>query len=342
MANTFAQDFAFALRGLWRAKAFTASAVLTLSIGLAGTIAMSALIRGVLLRPLPVHQQDRLIVSWKELRTAGSARYPFGNTEIEAVARASRFLESAAGVDRNGVERSVVIDDGTPGYANIGLVTGRFFDVLGVRPTLGRGFVPDDDNKGAEDVVVISSGWWQRHYGRSPDVIGHRIRVDNRTFTIVGVMPADLDYPAGIEIWRTTNSVPDDGPFGDAARREVNLVGRPLQITIAQGRPFRDSDNDTSSPVAIVSEDIAAQLWPGQNPIGKRFKLGTPASREQLADGRRGRRAKPLPHGEDARADLISAGNAIPDDGHQHRGTGVRTPRPIDVRNRRAAARDRS
>src|SRR5688500_17723521 len=128
------QDLHLAGRGLWRAKTFTAAAVLTLALGIAGTTVMFALIQGVLLRPLPVREQDRLIVAWKEVRTAGSARYPFGDTEIEAVARASQLLESAAGVTRNGVGRTVLIDQGDSSYANVALVTGGFFDVLGVEP----------------------------------------------------------------------------------------------------------------------------------------------------------------------------------------------------------------
>ena len=74
------QDLRLACRGLWRAKAFTVAAVLTLALGIAGTTVMFALIQGVLLRPLPVLEQDRLIVAWKEVRTSGSAHYPFGDT----------------------------------------------------------------------------------------------------------------------------------------------------------------------------------------------------------------------------------------------------------------------
>jgi putative ABC transport system permease protein len=220
------QDLWSACRGLWRAKAFAVAAVLTLALGIAGATVMFALIQGVLLRPLPVHEQDRLVVAWKELRTSGSAIYPFGNTEIEAIAEESRLLERAAGVNRNGVGRSVVTDDGVSSYANVGLVTGGFFDLLGVRPILGRAFTPDDERDGAENVVVISSGFWQRRYGGSRDIIGRHLLIGERPFTIVGVMPPDLDYPTGVEIWRTTNSVPTDGRFGDAARREVNLIGR--------------------------------------------------------------------------------------------------------------------
>jgi putative ABC transport system permease protein len=224
--ETFERDVYDAFRSLWRAKGFAAAAVSTLAIGIAGTTVMFALVHGVLLRPLPVHDQDRLIVAWKEMRTSGSARYPFGNTEIEAIVEASQLLEHAAGVTRNGVARVVVTDAGVPSYANVGLVTGGFFDVLGVRPLLGRSITPADERAGAENVIVISAGFWQRRYGGSREIVGRSLLVGERPFTIVGVMPPDLDYPSGVEIWRTTHSVPTDGPFGDAARREVNLIAR--------------------------------------------------------------------------------------------------------------------
>ena len=224
--ETLKQDLRFACRGLWRARTFTGAAVLTLALGIAGTTVMFALVRGVLLRPLPVHDQDRLLIAWKQLPSSGSAHYPFGNTEIESVGKASRLLEQVAGVDRNGVGRSVVIDGGVSSYANVALVTGGFFDVLGVRPVLGRALQTADEKSGAEHVIVLSRGLWQRRYGGSRDVIGRRVMLGEQPYTIAGVMPADLDYPAGAEVWTTTSSVPTDGPFGDAARREVNLIAR--------------------------------------------------------------------------------------------------------------------
>ena len=164
-----------ACRGLWRAKAFAVAAVLTLAIGIAGTTVMFALIQGVLLRPLPVLEQDRLLVAWKEVRSSGSAHYPFGNTEIESVAEASQLLENAAGVGRHGAGRAIMVESGVANYVNVALVTGRFFDVLGVGPLLGRTLAPADDVDGAENVVVISHGLWQRRYGASPEVIGRRL-----------------------------------------------------------------------------------------------------------------------------------------------------------------------
>lgn len=228
-------DLRLACRGLWRAKAFTVAAVLTLALGIAGTTAMFALIQGVLLRPLPVLEQDRLVIAWKEVRTSGSAQYPFGSAEIEAVAEASQLLVNAAGVARHGVGRSVVVESGISSYVNDAFVTGSFFDVLGVQPILGRSLTPADDVEGAENVLVISHGLWQRRYAGSRAAVGRRVMLGEQPFTIVGVMPPDIDYPSGVEVWRTTRSVPTTGPFGDAARREINLVGRLRSgVTIAQ------------------------------------------------------------------------------------------------------------
>ena len=224
MVEQWWQDLRLAWRGLWRAKTFTGAAVLTLALGIAGTTVMFAVIQGVLLRPLPVHEQDRLLLAWKEVRTSGSARYPFGNTEIEAVADNSQLLEQAAGVTRNGVQRSVVTDNGVSTYANVALVTGGFFDVLGVQPIRGRTLTLADEKDGAENVIVVTSGFWQRRYGGSREVVGRLLIVGEQPFRIVGVMPSDLDYPSGVDIWRTTSG-PITGPFGNA-RREVNLIGR--------------------------------------------------------------------------------------------------------------------
>jgi putative ABC transport system permease protein len=226
LLDTVAQDVRYSVRLLWRAKAFTTAAVLTLALGIAATTVMLALIQGVLLRPLPVHEQDRLILSWRQAPTAGSAFYPFGDVEIEAVARESRLLESAAGVTRNGVARAVVSDGSASSYANVGLITGNFFEVLGAQALLGRRFTLADDRSSAEPVAVISHGYWQRYFGGVPDVVGRRIVINEQPCVIVGVMPPDLDYPRGVEIWRATRSIPADGTFGIAPQREVNLIGR--------------------------------------------------------------------------------------------------------------------
>ena len=113
MLDIAQQEARYAARLLWRAKGFTTAAVLTLASGIAATTMMFAVINGVLLRPLPVLEQDRLILAWREAATAGSAFYPFGDAEIEAVARESQLLESAAGVTRT-ISRLPTIENSSP------------------------------------------------------------------------------------------------------------------------------------------------------------------------------------------------------------------------------------
>jgi putative ABC transport system permease protein len=255
-----------AWRGLARTKSFGGAAVLLLALGIAGTTVMFALIQGVLLRPLPVQDPDSLIVAWKELRTSGSARYPFGDSEIESVARASQLLEKAAGVTRNGVGRSVLTDSGVSTYAHVALVTGRFFEVLGVEAIVGRTLAAADEKPGAENVIVISSGLWLRQYGGSGDVVGRRVRLGEQPFTIAGVIPPDLDYPSGVEIWQTTSSVPMSEPFAEAARREVNLIGR-----LRRGVTRAQASDEMLALTRRLEIDAPADALRGLTPVVRSF-----------------------------------------------------------------------
>src|SRR5688572_2813007 len=195
------QDLFVACRGLLRVKAFTGTAVATLAIGIAGVTVMFALIEGVLLRPLPVQEQDRLLVAWKELRSSGFAHYPFRVDEIDSISKEGRLFEGAAGVEYNGAQPWVVVDEGSATYVQSAAVTGDFFRVVGVAPLLGRALNRADDVIGAENVITISHGLWQRRYGGTRDVIGRRLTLRERRFTIVGVMPAGFEYPRGSEAW---------------------------------------------------------------------------------------------------------------------------------------------
>ena len=249
----FITDLHHAARGLWRDRVTSVAAVLILATAIAATTSMFALVRGILLRPLPVRAQDRLILSWKDLPSAGYAHHPFGDREIDAVARDSRLLEAVAGLDANGAGRGLLVEDGNASYVRSAFVTGRFFEVLGVEPVLGRALRAEDDVDGAETVTVISRGFWQRRYGASPLVLGRRVEVEQQRFTIVGVMP-DLDLPQGVELWRTTHSTSTTGPFGDAARREIDLVGRLRPgVTLEQAR----------SELATMTAELERSAPPG-------------------------------------------------------------------------------
>jgi predicted permease len=194
-------DLRRAWRGLSRATTFTTAAVLTLAVGIAGTTAMFALIHGVLLRPLPLPEQDRVIVVSKEVRSGAAGHWPFHTADIDEIGKAAGLLERVGGIGYNGATPFVVVENGSSSYVNMAASTGGFFDVLRVPPMLGRGLSAADDRPGAENVLVITHALWQRRYGGVRDIIGQRLTVNDRPFSVVGVMPPDLDYPRGVEAW---------------------------------------------------------------------------------------------------------------------------------------------
>jgi putative ABC transport system permease protein len=266
MLESLTQDLRLAWRALSRAKTFTATAILTLALGIAGTTVVFALIHGVLLRPLPVHSPDRLLVAWKELGTSGYAHYPFGDHEIEAVADGSELLEHVAGVTANGVGPWLVVENGVASEVRGALITGDFFAVLGVQPILGRTFTRADDVEGADHGLVISHGLWQRRYGAAPDVLGRRVVVNEQPFTIIGVMPPDLDYPRRVEAWRTTRSVSITGPFGDAARREIDLLAR-----MRPGVTIEQATSELTGLTRELEKQAAPNVPRGLRPVVRSF-----------------------------------------------------------------------
>jgi predicted permease len=219
------QDLRLAWRGLCRARGFTGSAVLTLAVGIAGTTVMFALVEGVLLRPLPVREQDRLVVAWIERREVGATHWPLPVRDIDVIGKESRTLERVAGVGHTGADPLVAIENGVAGYINGASVSGDFFEVLGVDPLLGRALTRADDVTGAENVLVIAHRLWQRRYGGSHDVLGRRLILADRPFTIVGVMPPDVEYPRGVEAWVTVAALTST-LTNPAFRVDVDLVAR--------------------------------------------------------------------------------------------------------------------
>jgi predicted permease len=232
-------DVRLAWRGLWRSKAFTAAAVLTLAVGMAGVTSMFALIQGVLLRPLPMPNPDRIVTMWKQHPTTGTARWPFHAAELVLIrAAATDVFAGVAAVGYNEPSQSEIVDKSSAAYINTARVSGDFFDVLRARPLLGRTLNRDDDTAGSERVLVITHGLWQRRYGGAVDVIGRRLTIDDQRFTIVGVMPPDIDYPRGTDAWMTVEAratSTSNPTFQFATRDELNLIGR-LQpaVTVAQ------------------------------------------------------------------------------------------------------------
>ena len=136
---------------------------------------------------------------------AALTHYPYRSDGVAAFARESRTLEAVAAVGYNGANKTIVFENGQPTYVNGALIGGRAFEVLGTAALLGRALNAKDDVDGGPPVVAITHGLWMRRYAGARDVIGRRLFFRDRAFTIVGVMPPDLNYPRGVEVWRRSH-----------------------------------------------------------------------------------------------------------------------------------------
>ncbi|HET9270696.1 MAG TPA: ADOP family duplicated permease [Vicinamibacterales bacterium] len=223
------QELRLAWRNVTRGRGSATAAVVTLTLGIATTTAMFALVDGVLLRPLPVRDQSSLSVVWRQPLGTSGTHVPFAAKEIDTLHRDSRTLEGAAGVSWHGAGPFAVVEAGEATYLRIAPVTGTFFEVLGTSPVLGRALQPLDDVKGAARALVISHGAWQRRYGGARDAIGRRLFINQQPFVVAGVMPPGLDYPRGTEAWATVAALASaaaNETFAGALASELDAVVR--------------------------------------------------------------------------------------------------------------------
>jgi predicted permease len=195
-------DLRHTLRSLGRTPGFALTAILTLALGIGLATAVFTVADALLLRPLPVQDQDRLVVLWGEARDR-AFNYPLGLDDVREFARQARSLERVAFFSYYGAWPKPIRDGDQISRLRRAGVSGEFFDVLGARPALGRALRADDDVLGAAPVLVLSHSAWRRRFGGDPMVVGRRVLTldDGVAYTIVGVMPQGIDYPRGTDFW---------------------------------------------------------------------------------------------------------------------------------------------
>jgi putative ABC transport system permease protein len=215
-------DLSYALRSLRRTPEFTVTAVLTLGASIGAVTAMLGIVLGVLLRPLPVAEQDRVVLVRKEAPRDRSLR-AFPHADIAGFLARSRAVERVAGVQYDGAF-PYVVGVGADAFSAMGsMVSGEFFEVLGVRPAVGRLLDRRDEAPGAAPAMVISHGLWQRRFGGDSSVVGRTLSFDY-PHTIIGVAPPGFEYPARVEMWVPLELTPevtatrDYQPFSLVAR----------------------------------------------------------------------------------------------------------------------------
>jgi predicted permease len=197
--DSVAKDVRFAVRTLARAPGFTAAIVLTLALGIGASTAIFTIVRGVLLRPLPYSEPDRLVRIWEVSPRGDDHNVASAGNFASWRAGARSFAVMGAHMAPYGVS---LVGDGEPIRINTADVTPSVMQTLGVRAALGRTFTPDDE-AGDGRSVVLSHPFWERRFGLDRNVIGRGVMLDGVAYTIAGVMPAGFEFPsADVDVWR--------------------------------------------------------------------------------------------------------------------------------------------
>jgi putative ABC transport system permease protein len=214
MMDSLLQDCRFAWRGLVRSPGFAAIAIATLALGIGANSAIFTVVNAVVMRPLPYDHPERLVRVTADFTGLRATDVGLSQPELMDYQDRSGLFDAIAGVwaiNANLTE----IDQ--PERVETLLASPSYFDVLGVKPQLGRLFGPEDNGPGISTVLVISDALWRRRFGASPDAIGRKLRIDNDWYTVVGVLPPGFRHPGrsvltDVDVWAPASFVGNPFP----------------------------------------------------------------------------------------------------------------------------------
>jgi len=215
-------DLRFALRQLRKSPAFAITAVLTLAIGIGANTAIFSVMDAIVLRPLAVPDMNRVVTVYEAQGQDPTGDWPatsLGN--YEDWARQSRSFENLA--VRTG-EDLTLTGAGDAARVRAAAVSPNFFDLLRSHPLMGRVFLPDESQPGRDGEVVLSYGYWQRHFGGDAGIVGRHVELNGRACAIVGVMPKNFGFPSDAELFLPLAATPKQ--MQDRTDRRYLVIGR--------------------------------------------------------------------------------------------------------------------
>jgi predicted permease len=196
--TSWAGDFRYVLRVLWRHRAVNAVALLTLALAIGANTAIFSVVNAFLLRPLPYPASERLV---QVVRPYPAAIGTFVSTPrfLYWKQHSGGVLDGIAAYDPLGAAFN--LRGGTPERVIGSRVTAAFFDTLGVQPALGRGFRDEEDRPGGAKVVVLGHGLWERRFGARPEIVGQTLTLNDERHVVIGVMPDGFQFPSMASLW---------------------------------------------------------------------------------------------------------------------------------------------
>lgn len=251
MSSTM-QDMRYAIRGLSRSPGFAAVAVVTLALGIGASTSIFSVVNGVLLRPLPFPESDRLAALY-DVQEDGQRDNHSGANFVDMRDRSRSFVALAG---HRGMRYSVV-GGGTPEMIRGSNVTSDFFEVLGTQALLGRVLSPDADVPGTERAVVLSYAIWQSHFAGDVEVLGQTLKMNDEQHTVVGVMPPGFAYPESSRFWTSSRYEVPESPVsvGDDPASVRNLSWFSVVGRLGQDVSFEQAQAEMSMISAQLTEE---------------------------------------------------------------------------------------
>src|SRR5438067_3195022 len=243
--NGLFQDIRYALRQLRKNPGFTAVAILTLALGIGATTAIFSVVYGVLLRPLPYADPNRIAAIYEIEPNGRHNRLADPNFDdfrdqshsFQAIAKYGSYVAAASGGSQ-------------PTRSTVAHVTPQFLEVFRVQPIIGRDLAAADNNKGAAPVALVSYGYWRQYLGSSLDLSQLHLKVDNAIFSVVGVLPESFVFPSDATLWvpadlKGENPSRSSHNFSAVARLRAGVeVGQANTEISAMARRIHDSSSE--------------------------------------------------------------------------------------------------
>jgi putative ABC transport system permease protein len=282
MIDQLLNDVRFGVRTLLKNRGFALLAILTLGLGIGANTAIFSVVYGVLLKPLPYADSDRLVLIRQSAPLIGRADAGISIKEYFTYREQASAFEGLVEFHQMNFD---LLKRGEPDRVNTGVVSPNFFRVLGIQPFLGRTFVPDDDKPGAPAVLVVSHSYWQRKFGGDRNIIGEVFEMNDRPHTVVGVLPDVPHYPQENDVYMPTSAC----PFRSAAERRIGQNARVFSILNVFGK----LKPGVTREAAAADVDVICRRFTADDPTayraGSGFTATTAGVREEMT-----RNARPM------------------------------------------------